>query len=105
MRVLLVENDVRYRAAISVELKAEAVRVDIAESGDDALYLMRHYDFDLMLLNMLLPDMSGTSLISRIRLAELETPSSRSPPPRKPGSRHSLLAPMTWSSATSIKRS
>ena len=74
MRVLLVENDVPYGTAIGVELKAEAVRVDIAESGDDALYLMRHYDFGLILLSMLLPDMGSTSLISRIRLAKHETP-------------------------------
>lgn len=74
MRVLLIENDIRYGTAISAELKAEAIRVDIAESADDALYLMRDYEFDLVLLNMLLPDMKGTSLISRIRLAKHATP-------------------------------
>lgn len=74
MRVLLVESNVRHGTAIGAALKAEAVRVDIADCGDDALYLMRHYDFDLVLLNMLLPDMGGTSLISRIRLAKHETP-------------------------------
>ena len=74
MRVLLVENDIRFETVIVAKLKAEAVRVDIAECGDDALYLMRHYDFDLVLLNMLLPAMDGASLISRIRLAKHETP-------------------------------
>ena len=74
MRVLLVENNIRSGIALSAELKVEAVRVDIAESGEDALYLMRDYQFDLVLLNMLLPDMDGTSLISRIRLAKHETP-------------------------------
>jgi len=74
MRILLVENDIRFRAVISAELKAEAVRVDIAECGEDALYLLRDYGFDLVLLNLLLPDMTGTSLISRIRLAKHQTP-------------------------------
>jgi len=74
MRILVVENDIRFGAVISAELKAEAVRVDIAECGEDALYLLRDYECDLVLLNMLLPDMYGTSLISRIRLAKHETP-------------------------------
>lgn len=73
MRILSVENDIRFGAVISAELKAEAIRVDIAECGEDALYLLRDYEFDLVLLN-LLPDMTGTSLISRIRLAKHETP-------------------------------
>ena len=74
MRVLLVEGDIQYGTTLAAKLKAEAVRFDIAESGEDALYLMRDYEFDLVLLNMLLPDMDGTSLISRIRLAKDETP-------------------------------
>lgn len=74
MRVLLVENNVRCGTALIAGLKAEAVRLEFAESGDDALYLMRDYEFDLVLLDMLLPDMNGTSLISRIRLAKHETP-------------------------------
>ncbi len=74
MRVLLVESNLRHAAAFSADLKAEAVRADIAESGDDALYLMRDYEFDLVLLNLALPDMDGSSLISRIRSAKHETP-------------------------------
>ena len=74
MRVLLVEANSRHAAAISADLKAEAVRVDIAEGEDDAVYLMRDYEFDLVLLNLLLPDMDGSALISRIRSAKHETP-------------------------------
>ncbi len=74
MRVLLVEGNLRHAAVISADLRAEAVRVDIAESGDDALYLMRDYEFDLVLLNLVLPDMDGSALISRIRSAKHETP-------------------------------
>ena len=74
MRVLLVEHNFRLATAVSADLKAEAVKVDIAESGDEALYLMRDYEFDLVLLNLLLPDMDGTALIGRIRSAKHETP-------------------------------
>ena len=74
MRVLLVDGNLRYAAAISADLKAESIRVDIAESGDDALYLMRDYEFELVLLDLLLPDIDGTALIGRIRSTKHETP-------------------------------
>lgn len=74
MRVLLVDKNLRYTTAIIADLKAESIRVDIAESGDDTLYLMRDFEFDLVLLNLLLPDMDGSSLIGRIRTAKHDTP-------------------------------
>ena len=74
MRVLLVESNVRYAAAIAADLKADAIRVELAETGDDALYIMRDYQFDLVLLNQRLPDMDGAMLISRMRAAKHDTP-------------------------------
>ena len=74
MRVLVVEGFSRRAAALSADLNAEAVRVEVARSGDDALYLMRDYEYDLVLLNLLIPDMDGGALISRIRSAKHETP-------------------------------
>lgn len=74
MRVLLVESNPRYAAAISADLQAEAIGVECADSGDDALQLLRHFDFDLVLLNLLLPGMDGSALISRIRSAKHEAP-------------------------------
>lgn len=74
MRVLLVENNVRHAAAITADLKADAIKVDLAASGDDALYILRDYQFDLVLLNQRLPDMDGATLISRIRAAKHDTP-------------------------------
>ncbi len=74
MRVLVVEQNKRHAAAVSADLKAEAIRVELVESGEDALYLMRDFEFDLVLLNLQLPDMDGGSLISRIRAAKHATP-------------------------------
>jgi two-component system cell cycle response regulator CtrA len=74
MRVLLVESNLRYAAAISADLKAATIRADLVETGGDALYLMRDFEFDLVLLNLILPDMDGGSLVRQIRTAKHETP-------------------------------
>ena len=59
---------------MAADLKSQAIRADIAETGDDAIYFMRNYEFDLVLLNLMLPDMDGNVLINRIRSAKHETP-------------------------------
>jgi two-component system cell cycle response regulator CtrA len=85
MRVLLVESNDRLAASLAADLKADAIRVELAENGDEALYFMRDYEFDLVLLNLQLPDMDGSSLISRIRSANYHTPVialSAAPQPR-----------------------
>jgi two-component system, cell cycle response regulator CtrA len=74
MRVLLVEGDSGAGKALSAFLKAEGIIVETADTGEDALDLLRHYEFDLVLLNLLLPDMDGTTLITRMRAAKREEP-------------------------------
>ena len=74
MRVLLVESNIRHAGVLSAALKVEAIRFESAETGDDALYLMRDYEFDLVLLDLQLSDMDGNTLIGRIRSAKHETP-------------------------------
>ena len=71
MHVLIVERNLRYAAALSAGLKAETIQAEIAESGEDALYLLRDYEFDLVLLNLLLSDMGCHSLIKQIRTTSI----------------------------------
>ena len=74
MRILMVEENISFAGALSADLQTQGVRVDVAETGDDALHFLRAYEFDLVLLNLRLPDMDGSTLINRIRLAKHTTP-------------------------------
>lgn len=70
----MVENNVRHAAAITADLNADGIKVEVAGNGEDAFYVMRDYEFDLVLLNQRLPDIDGNTLISRIRSAKYHTP-------------------------------
>ena len=74
MRVLLVEYDQSRAAQLAVFLKAEGVHVETTDTSEEALDLVRHYEFDLMLLNLAMPNMPGSSVISRMRAARRDTP-------------------------------
>ena len=74
VRVLLVENDQPRAAQLGTFLKAQGIHVEAINTGEEALDLVRHYEFDLMLLNLALLDMQGSSVISRMRAARHNTP-------------------------------
>ena len=70
MRVLLAEADVVAARAISMGLKTASVLVDPTDSGEDALEMVRHYDYDVVLLGLQLPDMSGLEVLRGMRNAK-----------------------------------
>ena len=74
MRVLFVESDTVAARTLGTYLKAEGIVLEAADNGDEALDLLRHYEFDLVLLSLSLPDMEGSTLIARMRAAKRETP-------------------------------
>ena len=74
MRVLLVEDDTIVARAISLALKASAMVVDLAETGEESLELARLYDYDIIVLDLMLPDMEGYEVVRRLRAARIETP-------------------------------
>jgi two-component system cell cycle response regulator CtrA len=74
MRILLVEDDLTAARGISLMLKAGGAVVDHAGTGEEALELTRHYDYDLVLLDLLLPDMDGYEVVRRLRVARNDTP-------------------------------
>src|ERR1700689_5983854 len=74
MRVLLVEEDLIAARGITLMLKAAGAVVDQTDSGEDALELLRHYEYDVVLLDLPLPDIEGFEVVRRMRIARNDTP-------------------------------
>lgn len=74
MRVLLVEDDLTAARGISLMLKSGGAVVDEAETGEEALELVRHYDYDIVVLDLMLPDIEGYEVLRRMRAARIEVP-------------------------------
>jgi two-component system, cell cycle response regulator CtrA len=74
MRVLLVEDDITAARGVSLILKSGTAVVDHAANGEEALELVRHYDYDIMVLDLMLPDMEGYEVLRRMRLGRNHTP-------------------------------
>ncbi len=74
MRVLIVEEDGLSSKALTHLLRFNGVIVDEIDRGDEALELVKHYDYDIVLSDLILPDMEGYDLVRRMRSARIETP-------------------------------
>jgi len=74
MRVLLVEDDVSVANALSLMLRSTGSAVDQAETGEEAIELAKHYDYDLVILDLMLPDMEGYEVVRRMRASRVGTP-------------------------------
>jgi two-component system cell cycle response regulator CtrA len=74
MRVLLIEDDVTTSAKIEVMLQNEGIACDAADLGEDGLQQGKLYDYDLIILDLLLPDLHGYEVLRRLRAAQVRTP-------------------------------
>lgn len=74
MRVLLVEDDLTAARGIMLMLKSAGAVVDHSDTGEEGLELARHYDYDIVLLDLLLPDLEGFEVVRRMRIARNHTP-------------------------------
>lgn len=74
MRVLLVEDDLTVARGLSLMLKSGGAVVDHSDTGEEGLELARHYDYDVVLLDLMLPDIEGYEVVRRMRAARIETP-------------------------------
>ncbi len=74
MRVLLIDADQAVARGLCHLLKGSGAVVEHAATGEDGLDLLRHYDFDLVLLDLVLPGTDGCELVRRMRAARIDTP-------------------------------
>jgi two-component system cell cycle response regulator CtrA len=74
MRVLLVEDDSSTAKSIELMLKSEGYIIDITDLGEDGLDLGKIYDYDIIILDLMLPDMDGYDVLKSLRDSKIETP-------------------------------
>ncbi len=74
MRILLVEDDPTTSRSIELMLTHANLNVFCTDLGEDGIDLAKLYDYDLILLDLNLPDMSGHEVLRQLRLARVETP-------------------------------
>jgi len=74
MRVLLVEDDSSTAKSIELMLKGEGYVTDTTDLGEDGLEIGKLYDYDIIILDLMLPDMDGYEVLKKLRAAKVETP-------------------------------
>src|ERR1700743_670399 len=74
MRVLLVEDDSAMAASVEMMLWTEGFICDTTDLGEDGLEIGKLYDYDIILLDLMLPDIDGYEVLRRLRAARVRTP-------------------------------
>ncbi|CAD0185689.1 Cell cycle response regulator CtrA [Ruegeria sp. THAF57] len=74
MRILLVEDDPTTSKSIELMLTHANLNVYATDLGEEGIDLAKLYDYDLILLDLNLPDMNGHEVLRQLRIARVETP-------------------------------
>ena len=74
MRVLLIEDDSATSQSIELMLKSERINVYTTDLGEEGIDLGKIYDYDILLLDLNLPDMTGFEVLRKLRIAKVKTP-------------------------------
>ncbi len=74
MRVLLVEDDTSLAKSVELMLKSEGFICDTTDLGEDGLEIGKLYDYDIIILDLMLPDIDGYEVLRRLRAARIDTP-------------------------------
>ena len=74
MRILVIEDEHRIANSIKKGLEQERYAVDVAYTGNDGYDLASTEDYDLIILDLLLPEMDGVTLCKQLRKNKIHTP-------------------------------
>jgi two-component system cell cycle response regulator CtrA len=74
MRVLLIEDDSATAQSIELMLKSDGFNCYTTDLGEEGVDLGKLYDYDIILLDLNLPDMSGYDVLKTLRVAKINTP-------------------------------
>jgi two-component system cell cycle response regulator CtrA len=74
MRVLLIEDDSATARSIELMLRSEAFTVYTTDLGEEGIDLGKIYDYDIIILDLNLPDMSGFDVLRKLRVSKVTSP-------------------------------
>jgi two-component system cell cycle response regulator CtrA len=74
MRVLLIEDDSATAQSIELMLKSASFNIYTTDLGEEGIDLGKIYDYDIILLDLNLPDMSGFDVLRKLRVAKVKSP-------------------------------
>ena len=74
MKILLVEDNPQLNKALSTLLKRNSYLVDSAFDGEEALIYLKDYQYDIIVLDIMLPKIDGFEVLSRARRNNIQTP-------------------------------
>ena len=74
MRVLLIEDDSATAQSIELMLRSESFNVYITDLGEEGIDLGKIYDYDIILLDLNLPDVSGFDVLRKLRVSKVKSP-------------------------------
>ncbi len=74
MRILLIEDDSTTAKVLETTLRSEGFVVDTTDLGEDGLEIGKLYEYDVIILDLVLPDINGYEVLKRLRAAQIKTP-------------------------------
>jgi DNA-binding NtrC family response regulator len=73
-RVLVIDDEVDIREGLELLLTSEGFSVDLAQNGTEGLHKLEHHAYDMVLLDLMMPDRSGMEVLAEVRERDRETP-------------------------------
>lgn len=73
MRILLIEDSKRLQTYVAKGLRQRGFAVDVAADGEEGLFLAESGDFDVIVLDLMLPKLDGLSVLRQLRSQHIET--------------------------------